>query len=78
MLAITVALVALLTPFVTPWGPLNASTSPNDYSVDLGYQLNLGQAVEVRSVGCEPHSISHVYYSDAADPRLTRNSTYYF
>ena len=47
MLAITIALIALLTPFTIPWGEINASSVRNDYVVDFGYQLNQGKAVLV-------------------------------
>lgn len=42
MLAIAIALVAVLAPFL----PIYASSK--DLSVDLGYQINLGQRVVVR------------------------------
>lgn len=47
MLAISVALIAFLTPLGSPWGPHNVVPVPNNYLVDLGYQLNQGQAVLV-------------------------------
>ena len=47
MLAITLALFALLTPYVAVFGVLKASTLEDTYIVDLGYQLNRGQAVVV-------------------------------
>ena len=51
MLAVTVALFTLLTPFVTPEGAPDIFTGPDDYSVDLGYQLNRGEAVLVKVFG---------------------------
>ncbi|KAL8720941.1 MAG: hypothetical protein Q9225_002268 [Loekoesia sp. 1 TL-2023] len=45
MLTITTAIVALLTPVFFPSGVLNAPTGPNEYTVDLRYQLNKGQDV---------------------------------
>lgn len=47
VLGFIIALFALYTPLVTPWGAPNASTGGNDYAVDLGYQLNQGEAVVV-------------------------------
>ena len=48
MLAIFLALFTLLTSFVAVRGAPHASTVEDDYIVDLGYQLNRGQAVVVR------------------------------
>ena len=48
MLAIFLALFALLTPFVAVGGVPSPSTVEDAYIVDLGYQLNRGQAVVVR------------------------------
>lgn len=49
MLTIFIALVALLTPTVTSWVSSDHSNSSDHFRVDLGYQLNQGQAVVVCS-----------------------------
>ena len=50
MLAIFIALVALLTPMVSPWGGSDRSYASDNYQVDFGYQTNQGQAVVVCSI----------------------------
>ena len=78
MLALLVALIALSTPFVTVgWVPGN-STVGNDYIVDLGYQLNQGQAVVVRLVRDGLLTASYMYPVAATDPKFTKNSAYHF
>lgn len=52
MLTITTALVALLTPVFFISGVLNAPAALNEYTVDLGYQVNKGQDVTVRTLLC--------------------------
>ena len=47
MLTLIIALIAFLTSLGPSWGPRNVLSVPNDYRVDLGYQLNQGQAVLV-------------------------------
>ena len=54
MMAIAVVLIALLVQFVTANGALS---SPDNYVVDLGYQLNQGHTVVVSFVHFEPHTI---------------------
>ena len=48
MLAVAIVFLAVLAPFVPSKRAVNAPTGGNDLSVDLGYQLNLGQSVLVR------------------------------
>lgn len=58
MLAITVALVALLTPFFTQPGASRIVTGLDDFIVDLGYQMNRGHAVSVSLVDRELYTAS--------------------
>ena len=47
MFAATIALVALLAPYLMSWGASSPLTSLDNYVVDLGYQSNQGEAVVV-------------------------------
>lgn len=78
MLAFFIAFFALLMPFVTTNGARNASIGVDDYVVDLGYQLNRGQAVVVGFVYYELPTTSHMHPSDANEPKLTNTSGHYF
>lgn len=73
-LAITVALIALLIPFITRLGISKASTGQDDYSVDLGYQLNRGQAVSVSLMDHELFTARSMCLLGAADRSLLRLS----
>ena len=47
MLTAIIALIAVLTPLGPSWGPRTVLSTPNDFLVDLGYQLNQGHTVVV-------------------------------
>ena len=47
MLAIAIALLSVLAPFLPAYASIHARAGVNDLSVDLGYQINLGQRVVV-------------------------------
>ena len=48
MLALAIAFLAGLAPFIPFYEPFNAPAGGNYLFVDLGHQLNLGQSVLVR------------------------------
>ena len=58
MVVLFLPLFILLTPFVAFGGAPNASKVEDDHIVDLGYQLNRGQAVVVRR-GSYHKSMAH-------------------
>lgn len=74
MMAIVVVLLTLLIPHVVADAAFNNSISVDNYVVDLGYQLNQGQAVVVSSVYFELHTTSHVHASNAQQPKFTITS----
>lgn len=50
MLALAIAFLAVLTPFVFTHGFFSPGTQVDGLFIDLGYQLNLGQTVVVRAI----------------------------
>lgn len=74
MMAIVVGLFALLIPLVIANDAFNSSISVDNYIVDLGYQLNQGQAVVVSFVYFELYTTSHMQASNAHQSKSTITS----
>ena len=74
MMAIMVVLFTLLVPFVVADGAFNTSNSVDSYVVDLGYQLNQGQAIVVSLMYFELHTTSHTHASNVHQRKLTSTS----
>ena len=74
MMVIAVVLFTLLIPLVIANDAFNSSIGVDNYVVDLGYQLNQGQAVVVSFFYFELHTTSHVHASNVHQHNVTVTS----